>query len=170
MRRLSLLLLLPAVAGVVWGVSFWKEVHRPPAIEIPASSDGFWVAQQQFSRVREAWRDKGAGIVDTLAEHGLATNDLNILLVAFKDEGQLQLYGKHQAEDKFRLLKTFGIVRKSGELGPKWQEGDKQVPEGIYRIDRFNPKSSYHLSLGLDYPNAADRKRSQAEKLGGDIF
>ncbi|MDR0996675.1 MAG: hypothetical protein LBL69_03310, partial [Zoogloeaceae bacterium] len=39
-----------------------------------------------------------------------------------------------------------------------------------YRIDRFNPKSSYHLSLGLDYPNAADRKRSQAEKLGGDIF
>jgi murein L,D-transpeptidase YafK len=28
-------------------------------------------------------------------------------------------------------------------------------------IDRRNPKSCYHLSLHISYPNAADRKRAQ---------
>lgn len=49
-------------------------------------------------------------------------------------------------------------------------EGDLQVPEGFYYIDRFNPASSYYLSLGINYPNESDKKKSNASRLGGDIF
>ncbi len=46
----------------------------------------------------------------------------------------------------------------AGTLGPKTNAGsDYQVPEGFYYINEFNPKSSFHLSLGLNYPNASDR-------------
>jgi murein L,D-transpeptidase YafK len=61
----------------------------------------------------------------------------------------------------------------SGALGPKLREGDEQVPEGVYRITGLNPNSQYHLSLRVDYPNAADRERARAEgrdDLGGDIM
>lgn len=58
----------------------------------------------------------------------------------------------------------------SGGLGPKRREGDRQVPEGLYVIDRFNPDSAYHLSLGIDYPNASDRVRSDPKNPGSDIF
>ena len=45
----------------------------------------------------------------------------------------------------------------SGTTGPKRAEGDYQVPEGFYYINEFNPNSKYHLSLGLNYPNASDK-------------
>ncbi len=43
------------------------------------------------------------------------------------------------------------------------------MPEGFYAIDRFNPNSAYYLSLGLNYPNAADRALGEPDP-GGDIF
>jgi murein L,D-transpeptidase YafK len=49
-------------------------------------------------------------------------------------------------------------------------EGDYQVPEGFYYINEFNPKSAYHLSLGLNYPNASDKVLSDSIKPGGDIY
>lgn len=45
-----------------------------------------------------------------------------------------------------------------------------QVPEGFYEVDRFNPLSSFHLSLGLNYPNASDRVLSDPVSPGTDIF
>ncbi len=53
--------------------------------------------------------------------------------------------------------------------GPKRHENDGQVPEGFYFIDRFNPASNFHLSLGLNYPNASDKLLGEAP-YGGDIF
>jgi len=44
------------------------------------------------------------------------------------------------------------------------------MPEGFYRVDRFNPRSRYHLSLGLNYPNAFDRARAGQRDPGDDIF
>lgn len=35
------------------------------------------------------------------------------------------------------------------------REGDGRTPEGVFRIDRLNPESRYHLSLGIDYPQRA---------------
>ncbi len=49
-------------------------------------------------------------------------------------------------------------------------EGDYQVPEGFYCINMFNPKSLYHLSLGINYPNASDLVLSDSLKPGNDIY
>lgn len=56
--------------------------------------------------------------------------------------------------------------------GHKAQSGDGRTPEGLYVIDRRNPQSEYHLSLGISYPNAADRAAAKAAGVdpGGDIF
>ncbi|MDR1424422.1 MAG: L,D-transpeptidase family protein [Azoarcus sp.] len=126
--------------------------------------------QKKYVRVREAIEEKAPLVTRTLAENGLSASSLNILIVAYKDEGSLELYGKSRAEKTYRLIRTYKIVAKSGVLGPKSAQGDFQVPEGFYHIDRFNPVSNFYLSLGINYPNNADRRRIRSGKPGGDIF
>jgi murein L,D-transpeptidase YafK len=58
----------------------------------------------------------------------------------------------------------------SGTMGPKRLQGDYQVPEGFYYINEFNPRSNYHLSLGLNYPNASDRILSDSMRPGSGIY
>src|SRR5690606_7945323 len=65
---------------------------------------------------------------------------------------------------------SYPICARSGILGPKEKQGDGQVPEGFYYINRFNPVSNFHLSLGINYPNEADSRRNPKGNLGGDIF
>jgi len=57
-------------------------------------------------------------------------------------------------------------------VGHKRFEGDEKTPEGDYTISGRNPKSAYHLSLRISYPNAADRAYAKARgrSPGGDIF
>lgn len=92
-----------------------------------------------------------------------------IFLRVFKHEGQFELWGKN-ADGTHALVKTYAICSGSGGLGPKAESGDGQVPEGVYEIDQFNPTSNFHLSLGVNYPNAADSVRSKGRNPGGDIF
>lgn len=56
--------------------------------------------------------------------------------------------------------------------GDKLHAGDGRTPEGRYWIDRRNPNSNFHLSLGISYPNARDIAEAQAlgKHPGGDIF
>ncbi len=56
--------------------------------------------------------------------------------------------------------------------GHKQFEGDGKTPEGQYVIDRKNPRSAYHLSVGISYPNDRDRAYARAlgRNPGGDIF
>ena len=56
--------------------------------------------------------------------------------------------------------------------GHKRFEGDERTPEGVYLIDRRNPQSRFHLSLGISYPNRADRAfaAQYGRSAGGDIF
>ena len=49
-------------------------------------------------------------------------------------------------------------------------EGDYQVPEGFYYINEFNPRSEYHLSLKLNYPNESDKVISDSVRPGGGIY
>ena len=49
-------------------------------------------------------------------------------------------------------------------------EGDYQVPEGFYYINEFNPRSSYYLSLGINYPNASDQVLSDSLRPGSGIY
>ncbi len=57
-------------------------------------------------------------------------------------------------------------------LGHKSREGDGRTPEGFYWIDRKNPNSAFHLSLGISYPNGQDIRVAYAAGFepGGDIF
>ncbi|MDX2065405.1 MAG: L,D-transpeptidase family protein [Fimbriimonadaceae bacterium] len=88
---------------------------------------------------------------------------------AFKRERELETWIGN-APTKLVRLRTDTIAGLSGELGPKRREGDRQVPEGVYVVDRFNPKSRFHLSLGINYPNASDRVFADADRPGSDIF
>ncbi|WP_037311184.1 L,D-transpeptidase family protein [Ruegeria halocynthiae] len=56
--------------------------------------------------------------------------------------------------------------------GDKQQEGDGKTPLGVFKIDRRNPQSAFHLSLGLDYPQPEDLQRAHDQGIdpGGDIF
>ncbi|MBF6723646.1 murein L,D-transpeptidase, partial [Acinetobacter baumannii] len=66
---------------------------------------------------------------------------------------------KHDRSGRFALLKTYPICRWSGQLGPKTKDGDRQAPEGFYRVtaDMLNPGSDYYLSFNLGYPNRLER-------------
>ena len=56
--------------------------------------------------------------------------------------------------------------------GDKIRQGDGKTPEGLYKIDRRNDRSKFHLSLGIDYPQPEDRARAKkgGYSPGGDIF
>jgi len=103
---------------------------------------------------------------------GLAYPPGRIVLAGFKDTRQLELWVP-AADGRYVHLKTYPILGASGTLGPKLKEGDKQVPEGLYRIESLNPNSLYHLALRVDYPNAFDKARGAEDgrtDLGCDIM
>jgi murein L,D-transpeptidase YafK len=93
-----------------------------------------------------------------------------VFLRGIKREGQLEVWARDRKGDPFRLVKAYPVTAQSGGPGPKRREGDGQVPEGFYQVDRFNPRSAFHLSLGIDYPNASDRVLSDPKSPGFDIF
>lgn len=130
----------------------------------------FLKQQKKYARVREALFRRTDALERSLAAHGLKSGALNILFVAYKAEAVLDIYAKAPDEANYRKLASWPVCASSGKLGPKRRQGDGQVPEGFYRIDRFNPVSNFHLSLGIDYPNAADRRKIHAANPGGDIF
>ena len=77
------------------------------------------------------------------------------------------------APRQLAFVRSYPILAASGRLGPKLRQGDKQVPEGLYRIESLNPNSRFHLALRVDYPNAFDRRlaaRDRRTDLGGDIM
>ncbi|HRM75021.1 MAG TPA: L,D-transpeptidase family protein [Paracoccus sp. (in: a-proteobacteria)] len=69
-------------------------------------------------------------------------------------------------------IKSYQINLGNQPIGDKQYEGDGKTPEGLYFIDRFNPNSRYHLSVGISYPSAQDVAQAAALGLrpGGDIF
>ena len=93
-----------------------------------------------------------------------------LLFRAFKEEKELEIWVLPEGESRYALWETFPVLKDSGGPGPKLKEGDLQVPEGFYFVDRFNPNSKFHLSLGINYPNDRDHLRSDPERPGGDIF
>ncbi len=71
-----------------------------------------------------------------------------------------------------KVLKKYDVALGFAPEGHKQFEGDGKTPEGTYRINRRNPNSEFHLSLGISYPNADDRAyaAAQGKSPGGDIF
>ncbi len=69
------------------------------------------------------------------------------------------------------VLKSYQISLGREPVGKKEFEGDKKTPEGVYYINDKNPNSSYHLNLGISYPNKFDIKNAKEmnKKPGGQI-
>jgi murein L,D-transpeptidase YafK len=94
-----------------------------------------------------------------------------VQLIALKQSKRLELWV--WADGKWRHIHDYPVFAASGHAGPKLREGDKQVPEGFYRISALNPNSKFHLSLKLDYPNPFDWQHAMEEGRetpGSDIF
>lgn len=93
-----------------------------------------------------------------------------VYIRSFKYDRTLEVWVKTKNVDSFTLFKNYKVCMESGSIGPKRAEGDNQVPEGFYYINEFNPRSTYHKALGLNYPNASDKVLSDAKRPGGNIY
>ncbi len=69
-------------------------------------------------------------------------------------------------------VRSYDISLGNQPQGHKQFSGDGKTPEGVYYIDRFNPRSAFHLSVGISYPNPNDRAFAEQYGMdpGGDIF
>ena len=127
-------------------------------------------AQLASTRVIRARGMADAALRSAFQQAGVPYPGAAVYLRAFKREHELEVWGR-KGDGSYALVKTLSICSLGGSgLGPKLHRGDEQVPEGFYHVVEFNPTSEYHLSLRLDYPNAADRARKGADDLGGDIY
>ena len=132
-----------------------------------ASFVGF---QKTQARTAEVWWRKEDTLQKQFVAKGLSWPAKYVYIRSFKLDSQLELWVKNDPKDAYKLFKTYRVCALAGTLGPKRMEGDYQVPEGFYYINEFNPRSTYHLSLGLNYPNTSDKILSDSLRPGGDIY
>ena len=155
-------------------MNFKKFIYLPFLVLIQISiilsqNSSFLSQQKKYPRVRTALAEKETLINKELESLQIPNTDIDIYIRIFKMERILQLWVKKTTVDTFALLANYDFCTSSGDLGPKRRQGDLQIPEGFYYIDRFNPNSIFYLSLGINYPNASDRIFNNANP-GGDIF
>ncbi|MGB3480311.1 MAG: DUF4846 domain-containing protein [bacterium] len=137
--------------------------------QIVAGQNTFKDEQNRYPRVRQA-RENCEQIIDSLFQiKGLAYPPEEILIIAYKKERLVQLWARPETLKTFLLVKEYPFTAFSGTLGPKRKQGDLQIPEGFYQINHFNPYSSYHLSMKINYPNQSDRILSPQGNLGNEI-
>ncbi|TDH27430.1 hypothetical protein EXU57_07540 [Segetibacter sp. 3557_3] len=126
--------------------------------------------QKSYPRVASAIKGKEDTLKRQFALAGLPWPVKQMYIRSFKYDSQLEVWVRNNKDEAFKLFKTYKVCALAGGMGPKRMEGDYQVPEGFYYINEFNPRSSYHLSLGLNYPNASDKVLSDSIKPGGEIY
>ncbi|MFT3934972.1 MAG: L,D-transpeptidase family protein [Chitinophagaceae bacterium] len=126
--------------------------------------------QRSFPVFNEALKRKEDTLIKQFADKKLVWPAKYIYIRSFKYDSQLEVWVKQESNEQYKLFKTYKVCALAGTLGPKRMAGDYQVPEGFYYINEFNPRSNYHLSLGLNYPNASDRMLSDSMQPGGDIY
>lgn len=134
--------------------------------------NGFKKEHLKNKRVKEAYADKESAVDQLLKKQDLKKEDLSIFIRVFKEEKELEIWGKSIKSTSYKLIQSYSICSASGTYGPKRKSGDYQVPEGLYHLEeyRFNPVSSFYLSLGINYPNASDKKLGNKKNPGGDIY
>lgn len=80
-------------------------------------------------------------------------------IVVYKSKRQLELYSDGKVVRSYRIGLGFSPVE------DKQREGDGRTPEGDFYVFVKNPKSAYHLSLGVSYPNLEDAERGLRDRL-----
>ena len=126
--------------------------------------------QKGFSRVSQAFSNREDSLKKQFAAKKLSWPLKHMYIRSFKYNSELEVWVRNNVADTFTFLKKYKICALAGTMGPKRMEGDYQVPEGFYYINDFNANSTYHLSLGLNYPNPADKMLSDSMRPGGDIY
>ena len=167
-RQALLILFIPVAVAGVGGVLYRDQAERMAL--------GTWQRLQGMHTVEERIAQYGPAVRGRLLPRfqaaGVAYPPAALTLVGLKDEKRLEVWAS-DAGGPMRLVASYPILGASGELGPKLREGDRQVPEGLYRITGLNPNSSFHLSLQVGYPNDFDWARAREEgrnQPGTDIF
>jgi len=115
-----------------------------------------WSALTAVERLADTRARLLPGLHDELAMRGTSPG-AQAYLRAFKESRELELWLRDGSE--WVLFRNYPVAALSGGPGPKQREGDGQVPEGFYAVERgaLNPASSFHLSFNIGYPNAHDR-------------
>lgn len=130
----------------------------------------FFEQQLKFPRVQNANREKGKAVSDLFSSKNINANSFDLFLRAFKKEQKLEVWAKNKSDNTFTLLKTYEFCATTGILGPKRRSGDRQIPEGFYEVDLFNPQSQYLLSFRINYPNKSDLVFADKLNPGDNIF
>lgn len=111
-------------------------------------------------------------LISFFRKAGIQYPPRDIALLAFKSERKIELWAKDDRHG-WTHIHNYPLTAFSGRLGPKLRENDGQIPEGIYRLVNFNPFSSMHLSMMINYPNNFDKQKGYQDgrkKLGNNIF
>lgn len=135
-----------------------------------AQSITFVDFQRTYPKINEVLLRREDTLRRQFEAKGLAWPAKYLYIRSFKYDSQLEVWVKYGINEKYKLFNTYKVCALAGSLGPKRMQGDYQVPEGFYYINEFNPRSMYHLSLGLNYPNVSDRILSDSLQPGGDIY
>lgn len=146
-----------------------KYLTRIPVPDIPITFSG-------SRSVEDVLRIYGPEAVERLAPYfkqaGVDYPPRELTLLGLKAEKRLEVWAPDRRGVN-KLIRNYDIQAASGTRGPKLREGDRQVPEGVYKLVTLNPNSDYHLSMKINYPNSFDRFQAEMEgrsHLGGDIF
>ena len=132
--------------------------------------------QREYSvaeRVEQYSAAVSARLGPAFAGAGVAYPPHELAYLAFKDSSSLEVYARNADSPAWKMVLRYPVLAASGQPGPKLQDGDRQVPEGVYEVDWLNPNSCCHLSLHLNYPNAFDELIAQRDgrvNLGRDIM
>lgn len=99
------------------------------------------------------------------SEHMAITESIDNILV---EKTKRMMHLRHG--DK--IVKSYKISLGKTPIGTKVKSGDNKTPEGHYHIELHNPKSAFHLSLKISYPNDEQVKAAKAGNFppGGDIM
>lgn len=144
-------------------------VATAPARDVRMPTE--WLADLEWNatqRLAHAKRQKQEVVDRLFADAGVAFPPHELLLRTFKQEAELEVWAGDK-DAPMKLVATYGVCAASGGLGPKRNEGNRQVPEGYYKVGYYHPMSSYYLSAQVNYPNASDRARG-GPSPGSDIL
>lgn len=131
----------------------------------------FASSQLTYERVQVAYQEKDTVLQKVFIDSIGIYPPTQVFFRAFKNESTFEVWALHPVTNTFHFIKKYSICKKSGVIGPKREEGDRQVPEGFYTINVYNPESNFFLSLGLNYPNTSDSiLTTNKEAPGGDIY
>lgn len=155
MKPVPILLLLGAglVAWTAWGPALRLPLPAPPTLPVPVPPATVPVPLPRPPRI-------------TLpAPAPQITSPVDRILIE-KSARRMTIFQRDGNPRVMRIALGFAPT------GDKVKQGDGKTPEGVFKVDRRNPQSAFHLSLGLNYPRPQDRKRAAAQGVdpGGDIM